>query len=475
MKNVREEKDSLGKLNVPADAYWGINVGRALVNFPISRRSIHPRIVEAYCRIKKAAAIVNHEAGRLDAKKAKAIVKAADEILGGKYRDQFVVDMFQAGAGTSTNMNVNEVLANRALELLGKNKGDYEQVNPNDHVNMGQSTNDTYPTAMRLGAVDALTEFYPEAINLAAALKTQGKAFAKVVKSGRTHLQDAVPVTVGGEFTAYGNAILSSTDHVRRTAGDLFELGIGGSAAGTGMNTHPAYASQMARQLAAQTKQPFKKAKDLIHVMQSQAAVGRTSSALRDFAVELGRIANDLRLLSSGPTTGLAEIKLPSVQAGSSIMPGKINPSIPEMVNMVCFQVIGNDLTVSQAVAAGQMELNVMMPIMAENLLESIEILTAACRQLATRCVEGIEVDSSRCLDYAFRSMGLATALAPSIGYLAAAGVAKRALAEGKAVPDLVKAEGLLSDADLAKVLDPKRMTGPNPDLAKKKKAKQKT
>ena len=471
-KNVRVEKDSLGTLELPADVYWGINVARALVNFPISRRKIHPRIVEAYCRVKKSAAKVNREAGRLKAGQAKAIRQAADEVLGGALRDQFVVDAFQAGAGTSTNMNANEVLCNRALELLGRKKGDYATLNPNDHVNLGQSTNDTYPTAMRLAAVDALTEFFPEAEKLAEALDVLGKKFADVLKSGRTHLQDAVPITLGREFAAYAEAIRTSTAHVKRTARDLLELGIGGSAAGTGMNTHRVYARRMVEELSKETGQKFRKAKDLVYAMQCQAPLGRTSGSLRDFSVELGRIANDLRLLSSGPTTGLAEIVLPSVQAGSSIMPGKINPSIPEMVNMTCFHVIGNDTCVSQAVAAGQMELNVMMPIIAENVLESIELLTTTCRQLRVRCVDGITANPERCLNYAYRSMGLATALAPSIGYLAAAGVAKRALAEGKTVPELVRAEGLLTEKELKTVLDPARMTRPDPDVAKKKKKK---
>ncbi len=469
-KKVRIEKDSLGTLEIPADAYYGVNVGRALINFPISRRKIHPRIVEAYCRIKKAAAKANREVGRLTVKQANAIRKAADEVIGGELRDQFVIDVFQAGAGTSTNMNANEVLCNRALELLGHKKGEYHLLNPNDHVNMGQSTNDTFPTAMRLAAVDALDDFFPEAEKLAAALAELGTKFAKIVKSGRTHLQDAVPMTLGGEFAAYAQAVRSSAKHVKRTAQDLFELGIGGSAAGTAMNTHPAFAKQMCAELSKETGQKFKKAKDLIYAMQCQAPVGRTSGSLRDFAVELGRIANDLRLLSSGPTTGLAEIVLPSVQAGSSIMPGKINPSIPEMVNMACFHIIGNDTCVSQAVAAGQLELNVMMPIMAENILESIEVLTAVCRQLRVKCVDGITANPERCEDYAFRSMGLATALAPSIGYLDAAGVAKRALAADKTITELVRAEGMMTEKEIKHVLDLRRLTGPNPDLAKPKK-----
>ena len=465
----RIERDSLGELKVPADAYYGVNVARALANFPVSSRRIHPKIIDAYCWIKRAAAQVNMDAGRLSPEKARAIEQAADEVLAGKLRDQFVVDLFQAGAGTSTNMNVNEVLCNRALELLGHAKGEYETLNPNDHVNMGQSTNDTYPTAMRLATFDLLERFYPEAEHLARSLATVGQRYENALKSGRTHLQDAVPITLGREFTAYGQAIREAARHVRRTADDLLDLGIGGSAVGTGMNTHPEYAQQVVEEIARLTGYPFRKAEDLVHAMQSQAAVGRTSSALRDFAVELGRIANDLRLLSSGPTTGLAEIRLPEVQAGSSIMPGKVNPSIPEMVNMVCFHAIGNDLTVSQAVAAGQMELNVFMPIMAENILESVEILTSACRQLAVGCVDGISADLARCQDYAYRSMGLATALAPHLGYLAAAKVAKKALAEGKTITDLVREEKLLSDEELKRILDPVRMTRPDPDLAAKK------
>ena len=464
----RLEKDSLGELEVPVEAYYGANVARALVNFPISQRKIHPKIVEAYCRIKRAAAAVNMNAGRLPADKAKAIQQAADEVLAGKLRDQFVIDMFQAGAGTSTNMNANEVLCNRALELLGHSKGEYKVLNPNDHVNMGQSTNDTYPTAMHLAILDNLESLYSEAERLAQSLEKIGEQHEETIKSGRTHLQDAVPTTIGREFMAYAKAIRSASAHIRRTADDLLDLAIGGSAVGTGMNTHPDYARHIIGELSKLTCQPCRKAEDLVQAMQSQAPVGRVSSALRDFAVELGRIANDLRILSSGPTTGLAEVKLPEVQAGSSIMPGKINPSIPEMVNMVCFHVIGNDLTVSQAVAAGQMELNVMMPVMAENVLESVEILASACRQLAIRCVDGIIVNTTRCQDYAYRSMGLATALAPSIGYLEAARVAKKALAEDKTITELVRDEKLLSEEDLKQVLDPIRMTHPDPDLAAK-------
>ncbi|MCC6160373.1 MAG: aspartate ammonia-lyase [Deltaproteobacteria bacterium] len=469
MTKFRIERDSIGERPIPADAYWGINVARAIENFPISERRIHPRVVVAYARIKKVAARVNADAGRLPAKHARAIVRAADEVIGGALRDQFIVDVFQAGAGTSTNMNVNEVLANRALELIGRAKGEYDVISPNDHVNMGQSTNDTYPTAMRLAVLDALDGFFDEADRLAKTFAAKGREFARVVKSGRTHLQDAVPVTLGGEFAAYAEALASSLRHVRRTSADLLELGIGGSAAGTGITTHPGYAREMAAGLAKETSKPFRRAKNLQHAMQSQAPIGRVSGAVRDFAIELGRIANDLRLLSSGPTTGLAEILLPSLQAGSSIMPGKVNPSMLEMVNMVCQHAIGNDTTVAWAVGAGQLELNVMMPVMIENLLESIEILASAMRQMRVLCVDGIAADAKRCEDYAYRSLGLSTALNPHIGYLSAAKVTKQALAQGKTVVQVVRELGLLSDADLARVLDPVAMTRPDPALAPKR------
>lgn len=458
---TRVEKDSIGEFRVPAGAYWGINSGRAAENFPVSGRKINPRLISAYCQIKKAAAAVNMRAGLLPKAKARAIGRAADEVLAGRLRDQFVVDRFQAGAGTSTNMNVNEVLCNRALELLGYKKGRYDILSPNDHVNMGQSTNDTYPTAAHLAALAALQDFEAEAGRLASSLAGRGKKFSRVLKSGRTHLQDAVPVLLGREFSAYAAAVRASLRHVLRTSGDLRELGIGGSAAGTGMNTHPAFARRMAGELSKAAGLKLFNAPDLMHAMQSQAPLGRVSSAMRDFAVELGRIANDLRLLSSGPATGLAELRLPAVQAGSSIMPGKVNPSVPEMVNMVCFHAIGADLGVSLASAAGQLELNVMMPLVAENLIESIDLLAAACRQLALRCVDGIEAEAERCRAYAHRSMGLATALAPEIGYLAAAGVAKRALAGGKSIAGLAEEEGLLSPGALARLLDPVRMTRP--------------
>lgn len=467
-KSLRKEKDSLGEFAVPSFAYWGANTGRAVRNFPISGFVAHPGIVESLCKIKKAAARVNLETGLLPKKKARAIIKAADEALAGKFKDQFVVDRFQAGAGTSTNMNVNEVLCNRALEFLGREKGDYRYLSPNDDVNMSQSTNDVYPTAMRLSALYSFQRFKPRMEALIQAFLRLGRQYASVLKSGRTHLQDAVPVTIGGEFLAYADGLRLGLRHLERTAQDLRELGIGGSAVGTGMNTHPQYAGKMVRELSRLTGLKLKRSKNLMEAMQSQAVMARTSSALKDLALDLIRIANDLRLLSSGPTTGLAEIILPAVQAGSSIMPGKVNPSILEMVNMVCFRVVGNDLGISMAVSAGQLELNVMMPLMAENLLESFDILTSAVTQMDNRCVSGIQVDKKKCAEYAERSLGLATALSPGIGYLAAAGIAKKASAEKKTIVRVLEETGSFSKKEIKRLLDPGRMTRPH--LIRKKK-----
>lgn len=458
-RGTRLENDFLGALPVPASAYWGINTARAAANFRVSGRRTNQRLILAYCLVKKAAAAVNRRCGLLPAARAGAIMRAADEALAGGLADQFILDRFGAGAGTSTNMNVNEVLCNRALELLGRRKGDYAYLSPNDHVNLGQSTNDTYPAAAQLAALGALALFDDEAARLAAALDARGRAFARVVKCGRTHLQDAVPVTLGREFAAYAGAVRAAAAGARAAAGGLKTLGLGGSAAGTGLNAHPRFGRLMAAELSRLTGLRLRRAPDLMLAMQSQAPLGRASSAMRDFALELGRVANDLRLLSSGPAAGLAEISLPPVQAGSSIMPGKVNPSVPEMVNMVCFQAAGCDLAVALASGAGQLELNVMMPLMAENLLESIELLTAACRHLALLCVGGIKADAARCRAYAGRSGGLAAALSPALGYQRAAGLARRALAAGRGIAGQAEAEGLLTPG-LARRLDPRRLAG---------------
>jgi len=369
MSSSRTEKDSIGSKSIPSEAYYGINALRGVENFQISGLKSHPKFIEAFLVIKKSAALANKELGFLENKQADAIAVACDQILSGKLRDQFVVDVFQMGAGTALHMNVNEVVANRAIEILGGQKGDYKIVNPNDHVNFGQSTNDVFPTAIRIATRIYIEELISVLDNLARALKEKGKELDDVIKSARTHLQDAVPLRLGQEFTAYGVAVAKASSRLKESAKECEELGLGGSAAGTGLNTHPDYPKKVAELISTETKFSFKPAADMREAMQSQRPLSEVSSAMKNLALELTRICNDFRLLCSGPTTGFAEIVLPAVQAGSSIMPGKVNPSMAEMLNMVCFQVIGNDLALSLAVQAGQLELNVMMPLMAYDLV----------------------------------------------------------------------------------------------------------
>jgi aspartate ammonia-lyase len=453
------ERDPLGELPVPADALWGIQTERARQNFPISNLRPLPAFVDACIWIKKAAALTHRETGRLDPKLADAIIQAADEVLSGQHRDQFVVDPYQAGAGTSHNMNCNEVLANRANELLGAKRGEYKPVHPNDHVNMAQSTNDVIPTAIRLGALSLLPALTEALGRLARAFLAKGKAFDGIVKSGRTHLQDATPVRLGQEFTAYGHTVERNSARITRTADDLRDLGIGGTAVGTGLNAEPQYPASVVKHLQAMTKQQLRVGADRVQLMQSMGDPTAFSGAMRTYAADLGKIASDLRLMVSGPRTGFAEIQLPAVQPGSSIMPGKVNPSIPEMVNQVCFQVIGNDVTVTTAAEAGQLELNVMMPVIAHNLFFSMMILTNASRVLAERCVEGIEADAAQCAYWLERSPALVTALAPKIGYAEAAKLAKEAVAKNVTVRQLVIEKGLLKGKELDEVLDLRAMT----------------
>ena len=459
MSATRVERDPLGELPVPAGALWGIQTERARLNFPISNlRPLGP-FVDAVVRIKKAAALTHKETRRLEAKLADAIVKAADEILAGQHRDQFVVDPYQAGAGTSHNMNANEVLANRANELLGGKRGEYKPVHPNDHVNMAQSTNDVIPTAIRLAALAELPGLLDALDTLAEAFLTKGQAFDAIVKSGRTHLQDATPIRLGQEFAAYGHTVQRNRERITRAAEDLRDLGIGGTAVGTGLNAEPRYPALIVKQLRSITGVELREGKDRVQLMQSMGDAAAFSGALRTYAVDLGKVASDLRLLASGPRTGLAEVLLPAVQPGSSIMPGKVNPSIPEMVNMVCFQVLGNDVTVATAAEAGQLELNVMMPVIAHNLLASMAILGNASRVLATRCVAGIEADAAQSAHWLERSPALVTALAPKIGYAEAAKLAKEAVAKNVTVRQLVIEKGLLKGKELDEVLDLRAMT----------------
>ncbi|MES2463117.1 MAG: aspartate ammonia-lyase [Armatimonadota bacterium] len=447
---TREERDSLGVFTVPAYALYGVQTARALDNFPISGFRAFPALVDAIVVVKKAAALTNRDLGRLDIRKADAIIHAADEILSGQHRDQFVVDVFQAGAGTSFNMNANEVLANRANELLHLERGDYKLgVHPNDDVNMAQSTNDVFPTAMRLAGLMLAKPLIEQIAACAAAFELKGEEFQDILKSGRTHLQDAVPIRLGQEFAAYGKALRRASAQVKAAADDLGEIGIGGTAVGTGLNAGPEYRAVVVRYLSELTGLPLLPAEDPIHLMQSQAAIGELSGALRGLALELIRIANDLRLLSSGPRTGIGEIILPPVQPGSSIMPGKVNPVMAEMLNMVCFQVVGCDAAIAYAVQAGQMELNVMMPVMAWNLLLAETILANALRVFTGKCVAGITADPAQATYFLDRSVGLATILNPKIGYSAAAEVAKESVASGRSIRELVLERGLLTQTEI--------------------------
>jgi aspartate ammonia-lyase len=458
---TRLEKDTMGTVEVPAGAYYGAQTQRAVENFPISGLKPHQALVRATIRIKKCAAQANMTTGRIGSELGEAIIAAADQALSGDFADQFVVDPFQAGAGTSHNMNVNEVLANRANQLLGGELGSYSKVNPNDHVNMAQSTNDVFPTAMRLAALEMALLFNAELEQLAATLKQKAEEFDGILKSGRTHLQDAVPIRLGQEFAAYAAAIENNRAGIDRSLPGLRELGIGGTAVGTGLNAEESFIDLIVEGLARETGQDLSRSKNLIERMQNMDPFVALSSAVKGTAVNLIRIANDLRLLSSGPRTGLGEINLPAMQPGSSIMPGKVNPVMAEVTNMVCFQVLGADLTVSLAAQAGQLELNVMMPVIAFNTLFALEILKNCVKQFTVCCVAGISANPERCRSYLDQSVGLATVLAPSIGYAAAAEVAKESAKSGKSIRQVILDRGILSEQELDEVLSPYPLTTP--------------
>ncbi|MBK6424205.1 MAG: aspartate ammonia-lyase [Gemmatimonadetes bacterium] len=456
---TRIEKDPLGEKPVPAEALYGIQTVRAAENFPISGLRPLPAFVDAVLWIKRSAALTHKETGRLEGRLADAIVQAADEILGGRYRDQFIVDVYQAGAGTSHNMNCNEVLANRANEILGGTRGAYQPVHPNDHVNMAQSTNDVIPTAMRLATLASLPATLAAMDALAAAFLAKGREFDHVIKSGRTHLQDATPIRLGQEFTAYGHTVARHRQKLAQAADWLRAMGIGGTAVGTGLNAEAAYPALMVKHLRAVSGLELHEGEDRIQLMQSMGDIATFSGAFRAWVLDLNKIANDLRLLASGPRTGLAEILLPAVQPGSSIMPGKVNPSIAEMVNQVCYQALGLDTTVALAAEAGQLELNVMMPVMTHNMVFALTIVGNATRVLAERCVAGIGADEKLCAYWLERSPALVTALAPKIGYAESAKLAKEAIATGLTVKELVVKKGLLAGAELEEVLDLRAMT----------------
>jgi aspartate ammonia-lyase len=458
---TRTERDPLGEYAVPADAYYGIQTARALENFPISGLRAPADLVTATVLVKKAAAMANADLSRLDRRVADAIIRAADEVLAGRLRDQFVVDVYQAGAGTSHNMNTNEVLANRAAELLGGARGEYRLVHPNDHVNMGQSTNDVFPTATRVALLLGHGGLLDAARALAASLDDRARAFESVLKVGRTHLQDAVPLTLGQEFGGYAACIGRGADDVEHAAGQLRELNLGATAVGTGINAGDDYAAQAVGHVSRFTGIPMSTAANRFRVTQSMGDLLAYSGAMRRLAVELGKVASDLRLLSMGPRAGISEIALPSVQPGSSIMPGKVNPSIPEMVNQVCFQVIGCDTTVCLAAEAGQLELNVMMPVIAWNAMHASTILRQAMIVLRARCVDGIEADPARCRELLDRSTAVATALSPYIGYAATAEIAKESVRTGTPIRELVLRRGLMDAGRLDHVLSPGAMTRP--------------
>jgi aspartate ammonia-lyase len=462
MSDTRTETDSLGPIEVPAEALYGAQTTRAIANFPISGLKASPFLIRALAMIKQAASEANQSLGLITEEQGSAVQQAAQEIIDGQHHGHFVVDVFQAGAGVSLHMNTNEVIANRAGQILGESLGSYKRVHPNDHVNYGQSTNDVFPTAMRLSTLLALEDFYPVLNDLAASFDGKAGEFKDILKAGRTHMQDAVPITLGQEFAAYAVAIQKCHQHIARTAGSLRELGLGGSAVGTGLNTHADYRRRAIDNLSRISGLELMATEDLRYAMQSNAAMADVSAALRTLALELIRISNDLRLLSSGPNTGFNEIHLPSLQPGSSIMPGKVNPVLAELTAMVAFQVIGNDTATAYAVQAGQLELNVMMPTMAHNTLQSITILTNTLRQLDHHCVRGITANRDRCAHYASSTIALATALNPYIGYAKAAALVKESIASGQSIVALAREKKLLTEEQIAEILDPKSMTEPH-------------
>lgn len=444
---------------MPQEAYYGVETIRAQENFPISGLKAHLQLIRATVYVKKAAALTNMALGQLPPAIGQAIVKAADEVLAGRWHEQFVVDVFQAGAGVSHNMNTNEVLANRAIEILGGQKGDYSLVHPHDHVNRAQSTNDVFPTATRVAALFLVGELVLVLGQLEKAFREKAGEFRDVVKSGRTHMQDAVPITLGQEFGAYATTIGRNRGHIERASLALTEVNLGATAVGTGLNAHPDYARLVVEKLAELTGLPLGNAEDVVQSTQNPHAFAELSGALKLLTSDLIKIANDLILMSSGPRTGLAEIRLPALQPGSSIMPGKVNLVMPEMLNMVCLQVIGNDLSISVATQAGQLDLNVYMPTMSYNLLQSLEILKNALRVFSERCVLGIVADKERCYSYYEESLGLATVLSPYLGYEVAASVTREALDRGKGLRDLILEKGLLPKDKLDALLPPRQPT----------------
>lgn len=460
----RKESDLLGELNVPKDAYYGVQTQRAINNFNISNQRLYayPEFIQALGFVKKAAAQTNFELGVLSEPLYKAIAQACDEVINGKFNQEFPVDMIQGGAGTSVNMNANEVIANRALEIMGFEKGEYQHCSPNDHVNLSQSTNDAYPTAIKIALMLMNAKLVKEVEHAVAAFRSKGLEFADVIKMGRTQLQDAVPMTLGQEFEAFAATLEEEIVRLNTNSSLFREINMGATAIGTGINAPVGYAHKCAENLAAITGMPIVSAPNLVEATPDTGSYVIYSSAMKRMAVKLSKICNDLRLLSSGPRAGLYEINLPPMQPGSSIMPGKVNPVIPEVVNQVCFKVFGNDLTVTFAAEAGQLQLNVMEPVLCHAIMESIQFLSRALETLTEKCVKGISANKEVCLNMVKNSIGIVTALNPYIGYKNATKIAKEALETGKSVYDLVLEHQLLSQEKLDAILDPRNMLHPN-------------
>jgi aspartate ammonia-lyase len=465
---TRRERDSLGEYPVPEAAYFGIHTARALENFPISgiALSTYPEFAAALAAVKQAAAMANRELGLLDRRRADAIVAACAEIRSGELLDQFVVDVIQGGAGTSTNMNANEVIANRALEILGAARGDYDRLHPLEHVNLGQSTNDVYPTAIKVALQVLIAGLHATLMDVAAAFGRKATEFGSVMKMGRTQLQDAVPMTLGQEFGTYAIMVSEDAERLLEAARLVAEINLGGTAIGTGLNAHPRYASLVCEKLNTITGFSLSTARDLVEATQDVGAFVQVSGVLKRTALKLSKICNDLRLLSSGPRSGFNEINLPAVQSGSSIMPGKINPVIPEVVNQVAFEVMGNDVTISMAAEAGQLQLNAFEPIIAHSLFQSITHLDNACRTLIDRCIDGISANEQHLYESVTNSIGVITALSPYIGYAASARIAKTALHTGRSIPDLIVEERMLTAERVAELLVPESLVSPREMLS---------
>ena len=458
---MRIEKDFLGEVQVPDDAYYGVQTVRAIANFPITGQRIYPEMIQALAIVKCASAIANLSTGRLERKIGDALVAAAKEIMAGKLQDQFVTDVIQGGAGTSINMNANEVLCNRALEMLGEAKGRYDIISPNDHANMAQSTNDVFPSAIRLTALTLGDTLITQLKELKEAFLAKAEEFKTVIKMGRTHLQDAVPITLGQEFSGYANVTQRAINRLQGTLDKFYTLNMGATAVGTGLNAEPEYIVAVIKAISELTGKQFKSAENLIDATQNCDDVAELSSNLKTSAIAFCKIASDLRLMASGPKCGFYEIQLPARQPGSSIMPGKVNPVMAEVLNQTCYRVIGNDLTTSLAVENGQMELNVMEPVMALGLLESLKILGNVIGAFRKNCVVGIEANVERCSDMVHNSFGLCTAMLPHIGYSPSSAIVKEAIASGRSVKELVHEKGLITDREMEIILDPVNMTSP--------------